>query len=170
MKVTLFNSTNEPRYTQDTPFYHHYRYKDVSVSTTFKITFANDSVFVTRATLRRYEDFFLNISTPEMECSVVPKQTVSIEALVDLQYLKGIAVDSCWLFKIGSGKINYYSPVPRKHIKYATIIQQAEGGPLVRLNSKTLAAMVDERYKKIHELIANDNLFKAVTEYNRTKD
>jgi hypothetical protein len=79
--------------------------------------------------------------------------------------MPGIPADSCWLFKVISGKINCYSNVPME--SEASIIAIQEGkGAIVKLTKDNLLMMMPERNEKLEKLIKKEKWIEAIRIFN----
>lgn len=78
--------------------------------------------------------------------------------------ITGIATDSCWLFKVETGRINSYSYYPDEYPGRIVAIQKGSG-PIVPYNKQNLLAMVSDDPDIV--VIVEEGLYmKAIDMYN----
>jgi hypothetical protein len=84
-------------------------------------------------------------------------------------WYKGIAKDSCWMFKAISGNINAYSmlsqPDGSQFNPYTLVAVQKGDGPIVKLTPDNLTQMVEQDDKAL-DYIKNKKYYKAIKKYN----
>jgi hypothetical protein len=84
--------------------------------------------------------------------------------------IKGMANDSCWMFKVISGPITAYSCLSEPDGQYfddSSIVGiQLNGGQIVKYNEVNLKQMVGDDINAL-ENIQRKNYFKAIKKYNR---
>jgi hypothetical protein len=138
----------------------------------FKVTFKNDSLAWLGGKIDYHKDsYFLDITVPKDQ-AVFPAKTKSIETYVmsgeGKRYaMIGIANDTSWLFKIGSGKINSYAMLAEANMGNTTLIQSGDG-PLMPLTLSNLLKMVSDN-PKASEIAYRGNFVRAIEVYNRAK-
>lgn len=83
----------------------------------------------------------------------------------------GMANDSCWLFKVVSGKINAYSPLSEKYDIDSFYLRayQLGDGPVLKMDSASLAPIFAKSPKALKAFKKKDYL-KAINKYNNDKD
>jgi hypothetical protein len=79
--------------------------------------------------------------------------------------IKGMPADSCWLFKVISGRINGYSNVPLQSHASVVAIQDGDDA-IVKLTKDNLLAMMPERNEKLEKLFKKNKLIEAIKLYN----
>jgi len=141
----------------------------------------------THKTYLLYVDKSLPKSDSNRNQKIYPDQTVSIERGLGVisnprsafqntepeKFFKGIAKDSCWMFKVVSGDINVYSFLSEETGQYfyeGTIvgIQLHDDGPIVKCTEENLKQMVGNDIDAL-ENIQRKNYFKAIKKYNRNR-
>jgi hypothetical protein len=80
--------------------------------------------------------------------------------------MKGIPADSCWLFKVISGKISCYSNVPLQS-EGSIVAIQFENDPIIKLTKDNLLAMIPERDEKFEKLFKKNKFIEAIKLYNK---
>jgi len=114
------------------------------------------------------EDKTLPKNDPKRRMGLFVDQTVKITRKDAAgKEMVGMGTDSCWLFKVISGKINYYSHLSEtKHLNYSYLKAfQIGNGPVQSLDSASLGEAV---YKdpKAYKLVLNSEFFRAIQKYN----
>jgi hypothetical protein len=123
---------------------------------------------------------FLDRDLPKTDPNRIKKiysyETLSIErnlaggGVFDDKWYKGIAKDSCWMFKVISGPINAYSVLSEednsKFMPETLVGIQKGNGPILKVSAENLMSMVVQNadaygYAKIK------NYYQAIKKYNR---
>ena len=123
-----------------------------------------------------FEDKKLPKSDSNRMQKIYSSQTLSIERdLGNLDVgegtMKGLATDSCWMFKVISGPLNAYSFLSLQddgqtfNPSSLVGVQKGDNGPIVPLDTKNMAQLVDMR-DDILEYIKNGQYYKAIKKYN----
>jgi hypothetical protein len=95
-----------------------------------------------------------------------PADTKSVSRVFEgVGTLKGIPADSCWLFKIITGRINGYSNVPA-YSEYSIIAIQDGEGAIRKLTKDNLSAMIPARSEKLERLLSKNKLIEAIKLFN----
>lgn len=85
--------------------------------------------------------------------------------------IRGIANDSCWMFKAISGPITVYSLLSEPdgyNFDPSTIIGiQLKDGPIVKFTADNLKQMICQNDARALEIAENKNYLKAIKKYNR---
>jgi hypothetical protein len=97
-----------------------------------------------------------------------PSDTKQISRLYDGKLQVGIPADSCWLFKISSGRITTYSYLPTDQKATLSAIQQGENGPILILNQENLEALTPSASERIQKLIEEQKFWRAIELYNKS--
>ncbi|NHA07237.1 hypothetical protein G7092_25790 [Mucilaginibacter sp. HC2] len=88
-------------------------------------------------------------------------------------WYKGIAKDSCWMFKAISGSINAYSMLSQTDgygfDPFAIVAVQKGEGPILKLTPENLKPMVGQDADAL-ENIQKKNYYKAIKKYNRSAE
>jgi hypothetical protein len=107
---------------------------------------------------------------PKRIQKIYPEETSGIIQFNDSGNLTGIPTDSCWLFKVISGKISAYSKIPKaKGLKNDMIVaSQVGNGPVDKFYPLVLYPIIkeDQPAKEQWEKAAFIN---AIKRYNRDK-
>jgi hypothetical protein len=112
-------------------------------------------------------------SDPEREQKIYAHETINITVpvTVDRPEIKGVATDSCWLFKVLSGKINAYSEYAELSPINSTPIAAIQTG------SGELEAFSPERLESListdggaHNAFKKKHYYVAIKRYNRRND
>lgn len=141
---------------------------DISKIFTCRVILNNDSIFVRSLKIELDSaTHYIDISSGKKNKILVPTATKSISRVINKDKLMvGIPADTCWLFKITTGKINAYSFLPRNNPQHTIAIQQGDG-PILPLNAENFLSMVNpelrpklkpyaefkHKYKRLYELI-----------------
>ena len=104
------------------------------------------------------------------EKRIYSNQTICISRNNYNEDITGMANDSCWLFKVISGKINAYSPLSEKYEISSVYLRayQIGDGPVVKLDSASLAPIVAKSSKALKAFKKKD-YYKAIDKYNSDK-
>ncbi|WP_184542823.1 hypothetical protein [Mucilaginibacter sp. FT3.2] len=141
----------------------------------------------THKTYLLYVDKSLPKSDTNRNQKIYPGQTISIERssplITDLRapvkntvrekIYKGLAKDSCWMFKAMSGSISVYSYLSvetDRTFDERTIvgIQLHDDGPILKYNAENLKQMVGDDIDAL-ESIQNKSYLKAIKKYNHNR-
>jgi len=171
-------------------------HSDGNLKYKFFVTMADSSrkevtstILIDKSTHKNYL-LYVDKSLPKGDTNrnqrIYPNQTISIERsspqIVDLRapvntprekLYKGIAKDSCWMFKVLSGSINVYAYLSFETDRYfdeGTIvgIQLHDDGPIVKFTEENLKQMVGNDIDAL-ENIQRKNYIKAINKYNRNR-
>jgi hypothetical protein len=111
--------------------------------------------------------FFLAIDQPGEMRAIQPSETLELSRYSEQDGIyKGMATDSCWLFKVEEGKINLYSVLPENESRFVVALQRGDDGPILPLT----IANVKEAIKDDEELLEKLNekkLVGALMKYNK---
>ncbi|RKR81735.1 hypothetical protein BDD43_1886 [Mucilaginibacter gracilis] len=77
----------------------------------------------------------------------------------------GMATDSCWLFKIVSGKINAYSFLSESAGPFSLTALQTGDGPIKNFDARLLEQMIADNPKAMKPFLKKDYL-KAIEKFN----
>jgi hypothetical protein len=104
------------------------------------------------------------------EQRIYSNQTVCISRTDYNDNITGMANDSCWLFKVVSGKINAYSPLSERYEIDSFYLRayQLGDGPVVKLDSASLAPIIAKSPKALKAFQKKD-YYKAIGKYNSDK-
>ncbi|HZY39574.1 MAG TPA: hypothetical protein VFE53_23120 [Mucilaginibacter sp.] len=113
------------------------------------------------------------------ERKIYADQTISITRIASSGYLnhpvevKGMATDSCWMFKAIKGSVTAYSYLSEyddranDHFDSEAIIAiQLNEGPIVQYSEKNLTQMVGQDARAL-EIIQNKNYYRAIKRFNK---
>lgn len=80
---------------------------------------------------------------------------------------KGIATDSCWLFKKIEGAVNAYTPSPEDFIRDTSItyLQKGDNTPLIKMSQEKIENIVGDDPKAL-KLAQKKDTLKAILKYN----
>jgi hypothetical protein len=80
---------------------------------------------------------------------------------------KGIATDSCWLFKKIEGAVNAYTPSPEDNIADSSItyFQKGDTTPLIKMSQKNIETVLGDDGKAL-KLAKKKRYLKAILKYN----
>jgi hypothetical protein len=139
-----------------------------SIKHKFDIVLKNDSAFtVTTRIVVRKDTNTVSFKKGNESYTLRPGETKSISVLsANGERIIGVPADSCWLFKVNSGRINSYSYVPEENMLRVVAIQRGEFGPIVPLNVENLSAMIGDD-PKIRELVQAGKFAKAIKAFNK---
>lgn len=143
---------------------------NISAKYEFTIVLKNDSTFSTRTriNLEDEKNHSLVVKNKKVKQTYFPADTKTISRInFDGQLLTGIAADSCWLFKCGTGKINSYSFLAEVGMGFVIAIQEGNDGPIVPLTKENLEFIVGPDDPKIYQLIEKKKFIKAIEMYNK---
>lgn len=104
------------------------------------------------------------------EKRIYSNQTICITRNDYNEDVTGMANDSCWLFKVVSGKINAYSPLSERYDISSIYLKayQFENGPVMKLDSASLAPIIAKSPKALKAFQKKD-YYKAIDKYNSDK-
>ena len=161
---------------QNYPYRGEYEEPEISRKHQFKFVLSNDSTFVqvSRIDVSYKKRHFMNVEWHGAAKAVIPSETKSISRIMpNGREWVGIPADTCWLFRISSGKINTYSFLDRKKPEYTIAIQKGDG-PVVALTVENFLSMLtpDERARwSAYAEFKNKfkTLFEVVEKYNKNK-
>jgi hypothetical protein len=139
----------------------------------------------THKTYLLYVDKNLPRSDSNRNQKIYPDQTLGIErigfALVpDPRFAfksntvekiwKGVAKDSCWMFKVISGDINVYSCLSEEYYNQSLVvgIQLHDDGPIVKYNEENLKEILGDDVDALKD-IQQKKYFKAIRKYNHNR-
>jgi hypothetical protein len=172
-------------------------HSDGNLKYKFFVTMADSSrkevtstILIDKSTHKNYL-LYVDKSLPKGDTNrnqrIYPNQTISIERssplVVDLRapvkntarekFYKGIAKDSCWMFKVLSGDINVYAYLSfetDRGFDEGTIvgIQLHDDGPIVKCTEENLKQMVGNDIDAL-ENIQQKKYVKAIKKYNRNR-
>jgi len=134
----------------------------------FYAVLKNDSVIRDR-TFINYDSadktYFVEIKKRKETLVLKPGDTKELYRILPSGLkLPGVPADSCWLFRVGKGKINSYSFFAPDDFGYVMAIQK-EGGPILPLTENNLKEMVD--YNPAYDRLFRRKHFKRIIEtYN----
>jgi hypothetical protein len=105
---------------------------------------------------------------------IYPSETLTIICVLEAQneyyntpghYVRSIPTDSCWMFKVISGRINLYSSMVNSVTESNAVGIQVNDGPIIPFNENNLKTIIanDEDAMKRFE---NKKYIKAVKKYN----
>ncbi|AYL95049.1 hypothetical protein [Mucilaginibacter celer] len=164
---------------------------------TFTVTMAdgttkevNSKIYVDTSLHKNYL-LFVDKSLPKTDSNrnqkIFPEQTKEISRNVALisgnikkadfatppRYYRGIAKDSCWMFKVISGSINAYSFLSEEDgqmFNPSTIVAiQLNDGAIVKFNEENLKQMVGDDIDAL-EIIQRKNYMRAIKKFNRNRE
>jgi hypothetical protein len=141
----------------------------ISTKHKFTIELMNDSLFTARTKINIGEgDDFLKVKINKEEKIIKPAETKSISRISELgNKLVGIPADSCWLFKVQSGKINMYSFLAEETLTYV-IAMQIGDGPIMPIKKETkeiLEPIMNDR-PRLLKLLEKEEFIRAIELYN----
>jgi hypothetical protein len=120
-----------------------------------------------------YENKYLKKSDSARKQKIYADETLNISRLVTIDKIKvvGVATDSCWLFKVLSGKINAYSEyaeITGIDATYVTAIQTV-GGQIEPLIPERLESLISAD-EKAHKAFKRKQYYDAILRFNRAND
>ena len=133
----------------------------------YTIIFKNDSV-VQAFTKIDVSDSVRRIEIKEGKAEFVikPHDTKRVYRVCKSgQRIIGMPTDSCWLFKVGEGKINSYSVLPYEYNPVIVAIQQGKDGPIIPLSKEILKKIIGDD-PKLTKLIEKKKFNKVIELYN----
>ncbi len=100
---------------------------------TYLITFKDSTKLSTAGKIGEHKgQFFLYVDNETMTRSIRPSETLSIVYTPKKgQPLPGVAVDSCWLFRIVEGPVNLYTVTPQQADQFVIYIQDGPEGQMM---------------------------------------
>lgn len=147
---------------------YYYGQQNISARYEFEVVLKNDSTFKakTRIKLNNEEDNSIIVKDKGTKQEFFPNDTKYISRVtLGGRVIKGIAADSCWLFKIIKGEINGYSFLSEETDQYVIAIQDGDEGPIVPLTKENLMPLVLSDQKSV-ALARRNKLRRALTTYN----
>jgi len=150
---------------------------------TFQVKLKNDSllevkskIYADTATHKSYliyKNKKLDRDDPNREQKIYAYQTVKISRYVGQveddpgYYITGMATDTCWLFKVATGKINIYS-----HLSGASELNnlylrafQVGDGPIQKIDSAALVSIIKDNPKAMKAFKKKD-YYTAIDRFN----
>lgn len=114
------------------------------------------------------EDRSLPEKDPKRTQKIYPVETASIIQFNDSGNLTGVPTDSCWLFKVISGKISVYSQIPKaKGLKNDMITaSQVGNGPVDKFYPLVLYPIIKEDHAALNEW-SKEAFINAIKKYNK---
>jgi hypothetical protein len=140
---------------------------NASVKHNFIVELLNDSVFTTHTWIRSGDDHkdFLKVKINKENKIIKPVDTKSIwRKASGGRKLVGIPADSCWLFKVATGKINLYSFLAEEDIK-AVVAMQVGDGAIVKISKETLLPIIGN-ITTLRKLVEKGEFVRAIERYN----
>jgi hypothetical protein len=149
------------------PRYYYGGQGNISFKYDFTIDFGNDSSLTTLTKINLSDErHFLKVKVNKVKTEIKPGDTRSISRITyEGQKLVGIPADTCWLFKVRSGKINLYSFLAEMDLNYVIAMQEGDG-PIVKIRKEPLLAIM-EGDEELQKLIKRGKYIKAVERYNK---
>lgn len=115
-------------------------------------------------------------SDPNKTRKIYVNETLSIErnlaggGVIEDKWYKGVAKDSCWMFKVIAGPINAYSLLGeednRKFAPGTLVGIQKNDGPIIEITADNLLPMVDNNADAL-QYIKNKDYYNAIKNYNK---
>ncbi|HTJ52111.1 MAG TPA: hypothetical protein VL443_21765 [Cyclobacteriaceae bacterium] len=142
---------------------------NISVKYEFLVKLKNDSTFTAKTRIDISKDkHSITVKRNKEKIEITPSETESITRLIPYEGRKvtGIPADTCWLFKIGVGKIISYSFLAEDNMQFITAIQHGDG-PIVPLTKNNLKEMIGED-PELLKLIEKNKLIKVIEKYNKS--
>jgi len=105
---------------------------------------------------------------PRRKLKVYPTETVKVSRKDVNTTIVGMPTDSCWLFKVVTGKVNLYSQLSQTkslNNEYIKAYQVGDSGPILKLDSAALADIV-RNDAKAYKMVTRSDYYKAVLKYN----
>jgi len=123
---------------------------------------------------------FLDRNLPKTDPNKIKKiyanETLSIErnlaggGVIDDKWYKGVAKDSCWMFKVISGPINAYSVLSEedgsKFMPETLVGIQKGDGPILQVSAENLMPMVEQNADAFG-YAKTKNYYEAIKKYNQ---
>jgi hypothetical protein len=133
-----------------------------------EVVLANDSVIRVKGALTTIDESHFYLKATKYKPNkgkIKPSDTKEISRYTYSGLkITGIAADSCWLFKVETGRINSYSYYPDEYPGRIVAIQKGSG-PIVPYNKQNLLAMVSDDPDIV--VIVEEGLYmKAIDMYN----
>ena len=122
-------------------------------------------------TLKKNYLVFVNKDTRRSDSNrkrmIFPEETLKITRVDLSPGVMGTPTDSCWLFKVVTGKINAYSFLPENYAltsDHLTAMQVGDG-PIEPITTERLRALMAGDEKALKALYKKD-VYKAITKFN----
>jgi hypothetical protein len=142
-----------------------------SVTSEFEVIFKDSTVLRSTGKIDEYRNrFFFAINTRESARSITPNETLSLSKIYkNGEVLRGIAADSCWMFKSYSGRITVYSCLATQRTIEPLVsgIQLGDETQIMDLNQENVLKLTKDASAKVKALIESKKLLKAVLLYNK---
>jgi hypothetical protein len=151
---------------------------------TFKVTLKDNSqldvkskIYADTATHKSYLIYVnkaLKRDDPNRETKIYPEQTLKIsrqEVNFRGSYdVNGMPTDSCWLFKVVTGKINMYSHLSETEMLNNMYLRafQVGDGPVQKIDSASLVSLIKDSPKAMKAFNKKD-YYKAIDKFNSEK-
>lgn len=130
--------------------------------------FKNDSSYTKYSQLTLNDSaHYIYYKENKRKVKVYPSQTTKLVFESQNSRYTGIPKDTCWFFKIYSGKINGFSYFPEVSEGYVVAIQNGINGEIVPLTKAAVLVMV-AGHEKATALANKEKLWKAIKAYNTT--
>ena len=136
----------------------------------YKIVLKNDTV------IRRYTKIeisdsvhFMKIKINKKNLLIRPADTKEVIYVTPKgKEYTGFPRDTCWLFKMRSGKINIFTYLPENEMKYLVAMQKGIGGEIVAYTKVNIIQMVKDNDLAL-KFVETNELWKAMCIYNEWK-
>jgi hypothetical protein len=141
------------------------QFKD-STRLTFRSRIHSDTI--AKVSYLSFEDKTKPREAADRQRRILPSETIYVSRLDRSGvFIQGFPTDSCWLFRIESGKINIYSFLSEVSINtdYITAIQLGEG-PVEPLSEARLREMLQGDEKAL-KFLEKKNYYRAIREFNK---
>jgi hypothetical protein len=133
------------------------------------ITLVNDSVFKKFVSINIYDSVhFIDIRKKKEHIILKPADTKKIVFKTSYKDYVGLPNDTCWLFKMGIGRINTYTYIPEDDWLYVAAIQKGTNEPIVGLTKENLLEMVKSN-SEAYELAEKGKFRMAIKTFNGWK-
>ena len=148
------------------PMYNNFNYKDSNRRHEFTIVFLNDSTMTVKAVIDLSDSVHcIEWGKKENQIIIKPSETKEIYRMVRGEKISGKAMDSCWIFSAGFGKINTYSVTSETDYPLIAYVQKGVDKPILPLTEANVREMVKDNGKAL-KLADRKKLLKAVEKYN----
>lgn len=169
MSVPTRISTPRGNVTIYTPSHMHmynYNYKNSNRRHEFTIVFLNDSIMTVKATIDLSDSVHcIKWGKKGNQITIKPSETKEIYRMEKGEKISGRAMDSCWIFPAGFGRINTYSVTSETDYPLIAYIQKGVEKPILPLTEENVREMVKDNEKAL-KLADRKKLLKAVEKYN----
>jgi hypothetical protein len=110
---------------------------------------------------------YLLLKEKDTETKIYCDQTLSITRSSGIVNYIGMATDSCWLFRTIRGRVSAYSHVSEIYNITSEYLRafQVGNGPIQKLDSASLAAVLKDDPKALKAVTKND-YYKAIVKYD----